>query len=349
MTTNLNSTGPESGAMAAAPAARPADSAARAAHPVRSMLLWRVPLGLLSVILVGILTYLATRVLPGDAATAVLGQYATPDSLASLRAELGLDQPILSGLLSWFADFVTGQYGDSLATRGPVTDVVLPRLANSAVLIIIVALLSTLIGVIAGVLAAHRRDGIFDDVTSVVALVASALPEFVVGVFVIFVFSVGFLDWFPAVSIIPPEQRIWDQPIKIVLPALTLVIVTAPYMFRMVRAAMIEALTSDYAEVAQLKGASAGRLLFRHALPNAIAPAVQVFGLNLLYLAGGIVLVETVFQYPGIGLALASAVQTRDVPVLQFIVVLLAIFFVTLNILTDLFVLLSTPRRRAPR
>jgi peptide/nickel transport system permease protein len=117
----------------------------------------------------------------------------------------------------------------------------------------------------------------------------------------------------------------------------------------MVRASMIEALTSDYAEVAELKGASTSRLLFCHALPNSIASALQVFGLNLLYLAGGIVLVETVFQYPGIGLTLANAVETRDVPVIQFIVVLLAIFYVTLNIITDLLVLLSTPRRRAPR
>lgn len=321
----------------------------RRAHPARDLLLWRVPLGLLSVVLVGVLTYLATRVLPGDAASAVLGQYATPEALASLRAELGLNQSLVPGLLSWFADFATGHYGNSLATRGPVTDLVLPRLENSAALVLVVALVSTSVGIVAGVFAAHRRDSIFDDVASVASLVASALPEFVVGVLVIFVFSVGFLDWFPAVSIISPQQRIWDQPTKMVLPVLTLVIVTTPYMFRMVRAAMIEALASDYAEVAQLKGAGVARLLFRHALPNAIAPAVQVFGLNLLYLAGGIVLVEAVFQYPGIGLGLAGAVQTRDVPVLQFIVVLLAIFYVTLNIFTDLLVLLCTPRRRAPR
>jgi peptide/nickel transport system permease protein len=330
-------------------ASTPEASGAHAAHPVRRMLLWRIPLGVLSVVLVAVLTYLATRVLPGDAATAVLGQYATPKSLALLRAQLGLNQPLVPGLVSWFGNFVTGHYGSSLSTRGPVTDIVLPRLENSAVLVVVVAVVSTLVGVVAGVIAAHRRDSRFDDFASVVALVASALPEFVVGVFVIFIFSVGFLNWFPAVSIIPPDQRIWDQPSKIVLPALTLVIVTAPYMFRMVRAAMIEALTSDYVEVALLKGVSTRRLLFRHALPNAIAPAVQVFGLNLLYLAGGIVLVETVFQYPGIGLALANAVQSRDVTVLQFIVVWLAIFFVTLNIVTDLLVLLSTPRRRAPR
>jgi peptide/nickel transport system permease protein len=322
---------------------------ARAAHPVRRLLAWRIPLGLVSVVLVSVFTYLATRVLPGDAASAILGQQATPESLARLRHQLGLDESTIGGLAHWAGDFVSGRFGTSLSNGRPVTETVMPHLANSIALVIVVAVVSTIIGIVGGVIAAYRRDSKFDDITSVLSLVASALPEFVIGVLVVFVFSVGLLDWFPAVSILPPDQRIWDQPDKIVLPALTLVIVTTPYMFRMVRAAMIEALNSDYAEVAELKGAAPSRLLFRHALPNAIAPAVQVFGLNVLYLAGGIVLVETVFQYPGIGLTLVNAVQSRDVVALQFIVTLLAIFYVTLNILTDVIVLLATPRRRAPR
>jgi peptide/nickel transport system permease protein len=327
----------------------PARAEARAAHPVRSLLAWRVPLGVLSVAIVAVITYFATRVLPGDAATAILGQTATPARLALVREQLGLNDSVVGGFTSWVGDFVSGNFGDSLIQTRPVTDVVMPKLANSAVLVIVVALVSTILGAVLGVLAAYWRDRWFDDVGSVLSLIASALPEFVVGVFVVFVFAVGIVDWFPAVSILPPDQRIWDQPDKLVLPALTLVIVTMPYMFRMVRAAVIEALNSDYAEVAELKGVSAPRLLFGHALPNAVAPAVQVFGLNVLYLAGGIVLVETVFQYPGIGLTLVNAITSRDVPVLQFIVVLLAVFYVTLNILTDVIVLLATPRRRAPR
>lgn len=327
----------------------PARAEARAAHPVRSLLAWRVPLGVLSVAVVAVITYFATRVLPGDAATAILGQTATPQRLALVREQLGLNDSVISGFTSWVGDFASGNFGDSLIQTRPVTDVVMPKLANSAVLVIVVALVSTVLGSVFGALAAYWRDKWFDDIGSVLSLIASALPEFVVGVFVVFVFAVGILDWFPAVSILPPDQRIWDQPNKLVLPALTLVIVTMPYMFRMVRAAVIEALNSDYAEVAELKGVSAPRLLFGHALPNAVAPAVQVFGLNVLYLAGGIVLVETVFQYPGVGLTLVNAITSRDVPVLQFIVVLLAVFYVTLNILTDVVVLLATPRRRAPR
>ena len=328
------------------PAAR---AEGRAVHPVRSLLAWRVPLGALSVAAVAVITYFATRVLPGDAATAILGQNATPQRLALVREQLGLNQSVVGGFTTWVGDFASGHFGNSLVQSRPVTDVVMPKLANSAVLVVVVALVSTILGAVFGVLAAYWRDKRFDDVSSVLSLVASALPEFVVGVFVVFVFGIGIFTWFPAVSILPPDQRIWDQPNKLVLPALTLVIVTMPYMFRMVRAAVIEALNSDYAEVAELKGVSAPRLLFGHALPNALAPAVQVFGLNVLYLAGGIVLVETVFQYPGIGLTLVNAITSRDVPVLQFIVVLLAIFYVTLNILTDVIVLLVTPRRRAPR
>lgn len=313
------------------------------------MLAWRIPLGVLSVVFVAVLTYIATQVLPGDAASSILGQSATPERLAIVRKELGLDEPLLTGLWHWVSGLVQGDFGNSLIQNRPVWDVVGPRMGNSIVLVAVTAVVSTIIGVIGGVLAAHFKDKLFDDVTSTVALAASALPEFVVGVLVALVFAVGIFSWFPSVSILPPELRIWNEPNKLVLPVLTLVIVTTPYMFRMVRAATIEALQSDYAEVAELKGVSARRLLFGHALPNAVAPAVQVFGLNVLYLAGGIVLVETVFQYPGIGLSLVSAIQSRDVPVIQLLVVLLAIFYVVLNILTDIVVLLATPRRRAPR
>lgn len=327
----------------------PPAPAPRAAHPIRKLLAWRVPLGALSVVVVGVVTYLATEILPGDAATAILGQSATPARVAFLKRQLGLDRSLLSGLWHWLSGYPSGRFGTSLLEAAPVTHVVFPRLLNSLVLVVVVSIVSTLVGVVGGVLAAHRRDGWFDGISSTIALVATALPEFVVGVFVVLFFSVGVFHWFPAVSILPNGEHIWNEPNKAILPVLTLVIVTAPYMFRMVRAAMIEALRSDYVEVARLKGASTTRVLFRHALPNAIAPAVQVFGLNVLYLAGGIVVVETVFQFPGIGLTLVDSITGRDVPVIQFIVIVLAVFYVALNIATDVAVLLVTPRRRAPR
>jgi peptide/nickel transport system permease protein len=318
-------------------------------HPIRAMLLKRSLSGILSLIVVSIVVYFSTLVLPGDAATAILGQQATPERLAALRKQLHLDQSPVTGFLHWAGGALHGDFGTSLTRQQPVWDVVAPRLANSVVLVLITAVLSTVIGIGLGALAAARRDKPIDHVLSVGALVASSLPEFVVGVFVVLIFAVKVVAWFPAISILPPNTYIWQQPDKIVLPVLTLVIVVTPYVFRMVRASTIEALNSDYSEVAKLKGAGPARLLFGHAVPNALAPTIQVIGLNLLYLAGGIVLVETVFQFPGIGLTLVNAITGRDVPLIQFLVVILALFYVVLNIVTDVAVLLVTPRRRLPR
>lgn len=336
-------------AVIAEPTTSAASTQTRAAHPVLRLLAWRVPLGLLSLIVIAVFTYLATRVLPGDAATAVLGQSATPERLAQLRDELGLNGSVLSGLWHWLTAFIHGDFGKSLLTNLPVQQTVGPKLANSAALVLLVAVASTLLGVVGGVIVANRRDSVIDHVSSVAALVAAALPEFVVGVFVILLLASGPLRLFPAVSILAPNELIWHQPAKLVLPAITLVIVVTPYMFRMVRAVMIESLDSDYIDLARMKGVSTSRMLFRHALPNVVPPAAQVFGLNLLYLAGGIVVVETVFQYPGIGLTLVQAITGRDIPVIQFLVMILATFYVVLNIATDVAVLLFTPRRRAPR
>ena len=230
-----------------------------------------------------------------------------------------------------------------------VTTLVNERLLNSVILIAATALISTLLGILAGVYAAFRRDGFFDSVGSIAALVASALPEFVVAIFVVMLFAVNVFDWFPALSLLPPGTSILSQPEMLVLPVLSLVIVVTPYVFRMTRGSMIEVLDTDYIEFARMKGVGPLRIAFRHALPNALAPVIQVVGLNLLYLAGGIVLVEAIFSYPGVGLALVDAINGRDVPTIQYIVMLLAVFYVILNILTDIGVLLVTPRRRYPR
>jgi peptide/nickel transport system permease protein len=318
------------------------------AHPVRTMILRRSGYGVISIVLVLVIVYFATLVLPGDAAQAILGKNATPARLAILRRQLHLNESAWVGFAHWSTGLLRGDFGTSLLTGQPVASMIGPRLLNSAALVVISAVVSTILGVSLGAVAAARRNKLSDHGMSVLALVSSALPEFIVGVFVVIIFAVK-LHWFPAISTLSPGQTIWQVPKELVLPVLTLVIVITPYVFRMTRASIIEALNSDYAEVAQLKGASPVRLLFAHALPNAMAPTVQVIGLNLLYLAGGIVLVETVFQFPGVGLALVNAINDRDVPVIQFIVLVLAVFYVILNIATDVVVLLLTPRRRLPR
>jgi peptide/nickel transport system permease protein len=332
-----------------ATAASPSKPKARTNHPIRSLLVGRLLTGVVSVVVISIVVYAATLVLPGDAATAILGQQATPQRLVELRHQLHLDQSPIGGYLSWAKAALHGDFGTSLTQGAPVWDLIAPRLANSIVLIVATAIISTILGVLLGMWAAARRDSWVDHSLSVTALVASSLPEFVVAVFVVMVFAVTVFAWFPAVSILPEGEQIWDEPNKLVLPVVALVIVVTPYVFRMFRASLIEAMSSDYVEVATLKGASTSRLLFGHALPNSLAATIQVVGLNLLYLAGGIALVETVFQYPGIGLSLVASITDRDVPVIQFLVVLLAIAYVFLNVATDVAVLLVTPRRRLPR
>jgi peptide/nickel transport system permease protein len=313
------------------------------------MLVHRAVLGVVTIVVIAILAYAATVVLPGDAATAILGQNATPQRLAQVRHQLGLNEPVVTRFGHWAFHALQGDFGTSLAFGQSVTAVMGSRIANSAVLVAVSAVVSSLIGILLGMYAAFRRDGIFDTLGSIASLIANALPEFVVAIFVVMLFSVNVLHLFPGVSVLPVGTHIWQQPNKLVLPVVTLVIVTTPYVFRMTRGAMIEALTSDYVESARLRGVSGMRLAFRHAFPNALAPVIQVIGLNLLYLAGGIVLVETVFDFPGLGSALVQAVDGRDIPVIQFTVLVLALFYVVLNILTDAAVLMVTPRKRYPR
>jgi peptide/nickel transport system permease protein len=335
-------------------------SQALATRPILSMFLSRLALGAVTIILIAIIVYVATTVLPGDAATAILGHSATPERVAKLRAELGLDKPLLTRFWHWATNALSLNFGNSLGEAAPatsvgtvasnsVTSLASERIENSAVLVLISGAISTVLGLLMGVYAAYRRDGFFDTVGSVFSLVASALPEFVVAIFCVLLFSTSVFHWFPAISVLEPGVSILSEPEKLVLPVLALVIVVTPYMFRMTRGAMIEALESDYVEFARLKGVSTARIALRHALPNALAPIIQVVGLNLLFLAGGIVLVETIFAYPGIGLMLVNAINGRNVTEIQYIVILLAVFYVLLNIVSDVCVLIVTPRRRYPR
>ena len=200
-----------------------------------------------------------------------------------------------------------------------------------------------------GAIAALRKDGWFDHVTSVMSLAVTSLPEFVVAIVLIILFATVVLHLLPAVSPVAPGTYAWSQPRLLVLPVATLVIVIIPYIQRMMRAAMIEALESDYVEMARLKGVPEWQIVLAHAFPNSIAPTIQVIGLSFLYLAGGIVIVEDVFNFPGIGQGLVNAVSDRDIPVIQFIVVVLATFYVFMNIVTDVIALLVSPRRRIAR
>jgi peptide/nickel transport system permease protein len=313
-------------------------------------LIWRrLAIGSVTLFLVSVVVFLATEVLPGNAAYAILGRDATPGRVAALEVTLHLNRGLFEQYWVWGSGLFTGDLGVSLANGQPVWGSVQPMLVNSAVLVFVAGAVGALVGVAVGAVAALRKDGWFDHVTAVTVLAVTALPEFVVAIALIIVLSTVVWHILPAVSLLAPGTYAWSQPELLILPAATLVIVIVPYILRMMRAAMVEALESDYVEMARLKGVPDWRVVLVHALPNAIAPVVQVIGLNFLYLAGGVVVVEYVFNFPGIGQGLVSAVGDRDVPVIQFITLVLAAFYVVMNIATDVIALLATPRRRSAR
>jgi peptide/nickel transport system permease protein len=326
----------------------PPSKAARP-HPIRDLLIKRSLIGILTLVLVSILVFVATQTLPGNAASAVLQNTATPQRLAALEKQLGLNRPAVEQYWTWLTGVLHGNFGTSLANGQPVSTLVGGRILNSLVLVVLAGVIGTLIGVGLGVLSAARRDSVFDHVLSVISLAVTALPEFVVAVVLIIFFAAVVVHWFPAVSVFVPGTAPWSNPKELVLPVATLVIVIVPYVFRMMRASMIDALESDYVQMARLKGVPKWRVLLFHALPNAIAPTIQVIGLTFLYLAGGVVVVEYMFNYPGLGQALVSAVSDRDIPQIQAIVLVLAAFYIAVNILTDVIALAVSPRRRLPR
>jgi peptide/nickel transport system permease protein len=327
----------------------PLTASRRRVHPVARLIRRRLAAGVVTLFLVSVVVFLATEVLPGNAAYAILGHDASPARVAKLEIALHLNRGLFDQYWSWVSGLLTGNLGDSLANGLPVWSAVAPRLGNSAILVLLTGVIGTLAGVAAGVVCALRKDGWFDYVTSAVVLAVTSLPEFVVAIIAIILLSTTVWHLLPAVSLLAPGADGWSQPELLILPVATLVIVTVPYVLRMMRAAMVEALESDYVEMARLKGLPEWRVVLVHALPNAIAPTIQVIGLNFLYLAGGVVVVEYVFNFPGIGQGLVNAVNARDIPVIQFTVLVLAAFYVVMNILTDVVALLATPRRRIAR
>jgi peptide/nickel transport system permease protein len=326
-----------------AEAARP--GTATGISPVWGFILRRLLLGIVVLVLVSIVVFVATQAL-GDPARAILGRSATPASLAALRQQLHLNQPVVAQYLTWAGGLLHGDAGNSLAAQEPVTRLIGDRIVNSAVLVLCAGLISIPLSIAIGSYAALRRDKTFDIATSLSTLVFAALPEFVVGVSLVVIFATTVFHILPAVSLIPPGGRPWDNPAGLVLPTLTLVLAVTPYVARIMRASMIEVLESDYVEMARLKGLPERVVITRHALPNALGPTFQVIALNLAYLAGGIIVVEYVFNYAGIGGALRDAVSNHDLPVIQALAMLIAGLYVVLNLIADIATIMVTPKLR---
>ena len=306
----------------------------------------RLAWGVLTLFVVSLIVFGATQLLPSDPAQAILGRNATADSVNALREKLGLDQSAFHQYTNWLKGMITGDPGDSFAASVPILDYIRDRVVNSLFLLVLASVISIPLSLWFGVQGARKRDTAFDNVSSNSMLALASVPEFVFGIILVSLLSVRVWHVLPAVSEIGIGQGPWSDMNGMVLPTAVLVIGAVPYVSRVVRASMIEVLESDYIEMARLKGAPEKTVMWRHALPNALGPVFQVIALNVAYFAAGVIIVEALFNYPGIGGALRDAVRVRDIPVVQFLVMVLAAVYVVTNLVADVATVLVTPRLR---
>ncbi|MEO3416564.1 ABC transporter permease [Roseovarius sp. CAU 1744] len=308
----------------------------------------RLGLGLVILFVISIIIFFMILLLPGDPAQAVLGQGATEDNLAALRKEMELDKPAIVRYLGWLSGAVTLDFGNSIVTKEPVISLIGERFMNTLFLAAYAAVIAVPVAIILGILVALLRNSIFDRVANVATLTSISSPEFFLGYILILYFSVKW-GMFPAISSLSDGMTFWQLLERTFLPALTLVLVVVAHMMRMTRAAIINLLASPYIEMARLKGTPPWKVIVKHALPNAWAPIINVVALNLAYLITGVVLVEVVFVYPGIGQALVDAVSKRDFPVVQACCLIFAATFILLNLAADVGAILTNPRLRHPK
>lgn len=304
--------------------------------------------GLLLLVAVSALIFAGTQILTGDVATAMLGQNATPTAIAAIRAELGLDQPALLRYGSWLANLLHGDFGISYASRQNIASSIGLRLGNTLFLAAVTAVLAIPISVALGIVAILNRNDWIDRCVTTLTRSAVALPEFFVGYVLIMFLSVQY-GWFDSSSTVFPGMRLTDRLAAITLPTITLALAIIGHMTNMTRAALINVLASPYIEMAVLKGVPHSRVIWRHALPNALAPIINVIAINLAYLVVGVVVVEVVFVYPGMGQYMVDSVAKRDIPVVQACSLIFATVYIGLNIMADLATLIANPRLRHPK
>jgi peptide/nickel transport system permease protein len=302
----------------------------------------RLLLGVLTLFIISVVIFGATELLPGDLARELLGQSATEETLAALREQLGLNDPAPLRYWNWLAGVLQGDFGMSMATQKPISELVGARLGNTLFLALYAAALAVPFALLLGVLAALWRNSIFDRASNALALTAISFPEFFVAYTLILWLAQSGL--FPSMVRITWSTTTGDLLYMAFLPALTLTLVVTAHMMRMTRAAIINLLASPYIEMARLKGMSPMRVVLRHAVPNALAPIINVVALNLAYLITGVVVVEVVFVYPGLGQLMIDAVSNRDIAVVQAIALIFASAYVLLNLLADVLSTITNPR-----
>jgi peptide/nickel transport system permease protein len=308
----------------------------------------RLVLGLLLLLGVSMLIFAGTQLLPGDPAQAILGQSATPEALANMRKELGLNEPAPVRYARWLGHALTGDFGKALSNGQDISTALGKRLNNTLFLAGCAALVAVPLAVFLGLVAARFRNTWVDKTLSTIGLATTALPEFFVAYILIFLLAVK-LQWFSSMSIIFEGMTLWERLDAIALPVMVLTLAVMAHMMRMTRAAIMNVMQSAYIETAELKGLSEFQVVVRHALPNALAPIVNVVLLNLAYLVVGVIVIEVIFVYPGMGQYMVDHVAKRDVPVVQACGMVFASIYIGLNIVADIVGIVANPRLRHPK
>ena len=317
-------------------------------NKILAMILQRFGLGLVTLFVVSAIIFLGVEFLPGDIAEALLGQGASAENVAALRHKLGLDVPAHTRYINWWRNVLQGDFGTSLANGRDIAELIKIRLANTLFLAVVAASVSVPLAIIFGILAALYRNSLYDRSVNVITLGAVSAPEFLVAYILILYFSVT-LGWFPSLSNVDANTTFLERLHRVALPATTLTGVILAYMMRMVRASIINLLASAYIEMAHLKGMSKLRVIVKHALPNAWAPISNIIAISLAYLVVGVVVVEVVFIYPGLGQLMVDSVSTRDIPVVQACSMIFAGTYILLNLSADIVSICTNPRLLHPK
>ncbi|ABF64554.1 ABC transporter permease [Ruegeria sp. TM1040] len=317
-------------------------------NPVIKLLAQRIALSLFLLLMISALIFAGTMILPGDVAQSILGQSATPEALANLRAELGLNEPALTRYFDWLFGALQGDLGTALTSGQDITSAIGSRLSNTLFLAFWAAVIAVPLAIFLGLLAVRYKDRWPDKLISGVTLASISIPEFLIGYVLMYLIAVK-LRWFPSVAMINDGMNLWQKLNSIALPVAVLTLVVLAHMMRMTRAAILNVMQSAYIETAELKGLSTFKVIWRHAFPNSIAPIVNVVMLNLAYLVVGVVVIEVVFVYPGMGQYLVDHVSKRDVPVVQACGLIFATVYIGLNMVADIVSILSNPRLRHPK
>ncbi|NSY38430.1 ABC transporter permease [Leisingera sp. ANG59] len=316
--------------------------------PIVKLLAQRIALSLLLLLLISIVIFAGTIVLPGDVAQSILGQSATPEALANLRAELGVNDPPVERYIAWLFGAMQGDLGTALTSGQDIAQALSSRFWNTLFLAFWAAVVAVPLAIFLGLLAVRFKDRWPDKTISAVTLASISIPEFLIG-YVLMYFIAVQLRWFPSVAMVNDNMSLFEKLNAIALPIAVLTLVVLAHMMRMTRAAILNVMQSAYIETAELKGLNAFQVIYRHAFPNAIAPIVNVVMLNLAYLVVGVVVIEVVFVYPGMGQYLVDHVSKRDVPVVQACGLIFAAVYIGLNMIADIVAILSNPRLRHPK